>query len=103
MKDDSQKPPIHLIPVQPLKEMATVFGFGARKYGENNWRKDLGNTSWGRTYSSIQRHLLSFWDGEDIDPESGFTHLSHAATQMLILIEQYNNCKEMDDRYVNRK
>jgi hypothetical protein len=92
MKYDSNKPPLHLIPPEILVEIAEIFAFGAEKYGENNWRDDGGSTGFGRTYSSIQRHLNSFWQGEDIDPESGKNHLVHA------LIHQLEH-PEMDDRY----
>ena len=101
MKDDKEKPNLSLIPPEVLPYIAKVFMFGAAKYGENNWRKDINNTSYGRTYSSIQRHLNSFWTGEDIDPESGMEHIDHAITQLMILkmqtLETTN--KEMDNRY----
>lgn len=101
MKYDNGKAPIHLIPPEVLVSMAHVLSFGAAKYGENNWRQDVNNTSYGRTYSSLQRHLLSFWSGEDNDPESGLPHLDHAITQLMILkmqtLETTN--PEMDNRF----
>ena len=103
MKYDSQKPPIHLIPPEIIAGMADTLRFGAEKYGEHNWRDDMKETKWGRTYSSTMRHLLSFWDGEDLDPESGLNHLDHALTQLMILRMQYKYAKNMDDRYVEGK
>jgi len=101
MKFDQGKAPLHLIPPEVLMSMAQVLGFGAAKYGENNWRDDVNNTTYGRTYSSLQRHLNSFWSGEDFDPESGLPHIDHALTQLLILkmqtLETTN--PEMDNRY----
>lgn len=104
MKYDQGKAPIHLIPSEVILSMAQVLGFGAEKYGENNWRDDINETTWGRTYSSIQRHLTSFWSGEDLDPESGLSHLDHALTQLAILKMQTLECtnKEMDTRYVRK-
>lgn len=99
MKYDSNKPPLHLIPSEILVEISEIFAFGAEKYGENNWRDDGGSTGFGRTYSSIQRHLNSFWQGEDIDPESGKSHLIHALTQLIILRMHQREHPEMDDRY----
>jgi hypothetical protein len=99
MKFDKEKPPMALIPPEPLYEVADVFRFGAEKYGMNNWRDDGDKTEWARTYSSIQRHLNKFWEGEDIDPESGKSHLAHATTQMLILMVHQMEHPEMDDRY----
>ena len=103
MKYDEGKAPIHLVPVDAIKEIAMVLGFGAEKYGANNWRDDIDSTEWSRTYSSLQRHLMSFWNGEDLDQESGFPHLHHAATQLIILMEQYNKAKNMDDRYITEE
>jgi hypothetical protein len=97
MKLDNGKPNIALIPPEVLLQMAEVFGFGAEKYGMNDWRKDY--SEWSRTYSSIQRHLNAFWAGEDLDPESGKPHLTHALTQMAILLMYYHEHKDMDDRY----
>lgn len=100
MKYDNGKPQLSLIPPAALIEIAKILGFGAQKYGPNNWREDGGKTEWSRTYSSIQRHLTSFWDGEDTDPESGMNHLAHAATQIIILMQhQMDGHHHMDDRY----
>lgn len=102
-KFDQDKPPIHLLPTKALQDAAYVFGFGASKYGENNWRKDLNKMPYSRHYSSIMRHLLAFHSGEDIDPESGLNHLDHAMTQIMILKTTYDfaNLEEVDDRYVD--
>jgi len=102
MKYDNGKAPINLVPTECIIAAAQVFGFGAQKYSEWNWRDDVDNTSYGRTYSSLQRHLMAFWSGEDIDPEFGLPHLDHALTQLMILkmqtLETTNH--EMDNRYV---
>tara|TARA_B100001093_G_scaffold520319_1_gene614639 strand:- start:4461 stop:4769 length:309 start_codon:yes stop_codon:yes gene_type:complete len=98
-KFDNGKPPLGLIPPEALLQISEVFGFGAEKYGMNNWREDGHNTSWIRTYSSIQRHLNAWHSGEDMDQESGMSHLSHAATQIMILIMHAIEHPEVDDRY----
>jgi len=99
MKFDEGKAPLALIPPEALLEIAEVFGFGAEKYGVNNWRDDGDTTCKLRTYSSIQRHLNAWHAGEDLDPESGKTHLSHAATQLMILMMHCMEHPELDDRY----
>jgi len=103
MKYDSNKAPLHLIPPETLFKVAEVFGFGAEKYGENNWRDDAHCTSWTRTYSSIQRHLNAWAMGEDVDPESGNEHLAHATTQLMILMMHQMEYPAADDRYNNTK
>lgn len=102
-KFDQGKPPIHLLPTKALTDAARVFGFGASKYGENNWRDDLDNMPYSRHYGSIMRHLLAWHSGEDADPESGLPHLDHALTQLMILktTVDYASTEKVDDRYVN--
>ena len=46
MKYDTDKAPLALIPPQVINQIAEVLGFGAEKYGANNWRKDGHNTEW---------------------------------------------------------
>lgn len=99
MKFDTDKPKIHLVPPEVIEAMATVYGFGAEKYGENNWRQDIHKFPYSRHYSSIMRHLLAFHSGEDLDPESGLPHLWHAMTQMAILTMTTIEAPEMDDRF----
>ena len=100
MKYDENKVDLSLLPVEALEAVAKVFEFGAKKYSAFDWRYDGENTQWLRTYSSIQRHLHAWAKCEDNDPESGLDHLSHAATQLLILITHVaDNNVNMDNRY----
>ena len=85
MKYDNGKPPINLVPSSAIVAAAEVFAFGAQKYGENNWRRDLNKFPVSRHFASIQRHLLAWNDGEELDPESGLPLLHHAMTQLMIL------------------
>jgi hypothetical protein len=100
MKYDNGKAPLALLPPEALIKIAEVLAFGAEKYGANNWRDDGDKTQWSRSYSSLQRHLNAFWSGQDIDPESGLSHLAHAATQIFILmVQKSDGHTHMDDRY----
>lgn len=85
-----------LIPVGPLAEVARVYGFGASKYSDHNWRKGYPY-SW--SYSALQRHINAFWSGEDTDPESGRSHLAHAAFHLFTLMEFVAEGRGEDDRY----
>jgi hypothetical protein len=98
-KFDSDKNRVDLLPIGPLFQIADVFTFGAKKYFANSYR--TGETvAWSRTYGSIMRHLMLFWDGYDNDAESGKPHLAHAGTQLCILMEHFENNKDKDDRFV---
>lgn len=97
-KFDKDKTRVDLLPVDPMLQIASVFGFGASKYFANSYRQ--GETvAWSRTYGSILRHLFAFWNGEDIDPESGLPHLAHAGTQLMILMEHAKHNQDKDDRF----
>jgi hypothetical protein len=63
------------IPAEVLLEWGDVFTYGEKKYERDNW---LQGNDWHEFYASAMRHMLSFWKSEDIDPESGLPHLSHA-------------------------
>lgn len=98
MKFDDGKLPLDLVPVESIRKVAEVFAFGAKKYARENWR--AGNPpQWSRIYASIQRHLTAFWAREDIDPESGLSHLAHAATQVLMLLYYVQFHADRDDRF----
>lgn len=101
MKYDKQKVALGLLPLEVLAPVAQVFEFGAAKYGEFDWYYDGKNTEWIRTFSSIQRHLFAWHNGEDIDPDSGLPHLAHATSQLMILMSHVDNHPKMDNRRKN--
>lgn len=69
---------------------------GREKYGAFNWRKDSITAS---TYiDAAFRHLASWWDGENVDPESNVSHLAHAAAGLLILLDAQVQGTAADDR-----
>lgn len=94
-KFDEGKLRVDLIPVSAIRAIARGLTFGARKYGDRNWENGL---EWSRVYGAAVRHLLAFWDREDIDPESGYLHIDHAITNLAFLVEYVKTHPEMDDR-----
>lgn len=82
IKNDAGKPPLGLISPYFLDDISMVLGFGAKKYGAGNWRKGIKFT---RLISAAKRHISAVEKGEIIDPESGISHLAHAATNMMML------------------
>lgn len=67
-----------LIPPDALLELARLYGVGARKYAENNWRKGY---PWSWSYAALFRHLVWRWWllKEECDPETGVHHVICAA------------------------
>ena len=90
------KPPMHLIPSSALVNVAMVMKLGATNYGAYNWR----DSSVAATVyvSAAERHLRSWLDGEDLDPESGQPHLAHMVACGLIVLDAMNIGKLIDDR-----
>lgn len=95
-KFDDGKPPMDLLPHYPLVEIAKILGHGAEKYGPHNWRAGI---KFSRLTAAAERHMGAFKDGEDLDPDSGLSHVAHAACNLLFLLEHLRNRPDMDDRY----
>jgi hypothetical protein len=90
------KVPLHLVPPYALEQTAWVHKLGSEKYGPYNWRKTGVCAS---TYvSAIMRHLNAWRDGEDLDPESGISHIAHIATSCNILLDAAHCGTLQDDR-----
>ncbi len=95
-KHDRGKARLSLIPDLALVSEARVLGFGAKKYGDHNWRKGM---AWSRLIDAAMRHLTAFSSGEDYDPETGEYHLAHLRACAGFLIEYAELGIGTDDRY----
>lgn len=95
------KTPLGLIPPHAMEQTAWVHKLGADKYGPWNWRETGVCAS---TYvNAILRHLNAWRDGEDLDPESGISHLAHVACSANILMDAGYCNKLQDDRNTTRQ
>lgn len=95
-KFDSGKAPMELLSHQALLQIAKVFGHGAEKYGRYNYRAGL---SWSRVIGAAYRHLGAFNSGEDLDPESGLSHIAHLGCCVIMLLDYVKDNPNLDDRY----
>lgn len=101
VKYEDGKLHIELVPPETDIAIAEVLGlmnYDLKKYPPNNWRKGL---PYSKYYAALRRHLLAWWTGEDIDPESGLPHLHHALCNLSFLSAQNDNPKKykrFDDR-----
>ena len=82
-KFDSEKTRNDLLPPEFLEGTAQILTFGAVKYGDRN--RELG-MAWGRPFGALMRHMWAWWRGEDKDPETGKSHLWHAACCIAFLM-----------------
>jgi len=91
-----KKPSFRLIPGAALVHEAVVFMLGAAKYGPFNWRENKVSAS---VYvDAALRHIESWHDGEDVDPESGASHLAHARACLAIILDAMETGNLIDDR-----
>jgi hypothetical protein len=95
VKNDEGKLPYNLIPPELLSSVAKVLDFGAKKYAPRNWEKGM---DWGRVFSAAQRHLWAWQNKEKADPETGFSHLEHAACCIAFLLAYEQRGIGRDDR-----
>ncbi|MGR9056110.1 dATP/dGTP diphosphohydrolase domain-containing protein [Rhizobium leguminosarum] len=91
-----RKPSAQFIPPVALIEESVVMGLGAAKYGAFNWQDSPVDAT--TYYSAAMRHLLQWFSGEDVDKESGASHLAHVRACMAILIDAAASGKLIDDR-----
>lgn len=101
VKHDGEKVRWDLMPLDALKEVAHILTFGARKYADRNWEKGI---LYGRLYRAATGHLNDWFqakmDGNDgSDPETGRSHLAHAACCVLFLLAfELRGMKAFDNR-----
>lgn len=65
------------------------------KTGERNWEQGM---AWGRPFAALMRHMWAWWRGDDKDPETGLSHLWHAACCLAFLIAYEARGAGKDDR-----
>ena len=83
-KDDAGKPRWSLIPTQALEDVVKVLTYGARKYGDDNWREVEDGPR--RYYDAAMRHVVAHRQGIRLDDESGLPHLAHAVASLLFIM-----------------
>lgn len=94
-KHDGDKPRMDLIPPEMMAALGDVLASGARKYSERNWE---GGMPWGRYFAALMRHLWAWWARHPADPETGRSHLWHAACCVAFLIAYEARGVGTDDR-----
>lgn len=85
-----------VIPTPPIWELGLAMLEGARKYGRHNYR--VAGVRASVYIDAVEGHIRSFWEGEDIDPDSGLHHIAKAIASLVVLRDaMLNDCWE-DDR-----
>ncbi len=84
-----------LVPPEAIMFAAEAFTSGLKKYPAYNWAKGM---EYSKVYGSLQRHLLKWWSGEDLDQESKLNHIKHAIANLSILAYYIERESGSDDR-----
>lgn len=104
VKFDHDKPRWDLLPWEAIGQIVGVMTLGAKKYAEYNWAKGM---HWSRVYAALLRHLTAWFGGEDLDKETGLSHLAHAGCCLLFLMSyqlwggKYNSFDNRPFRMIN--
>jgi hypothetical protein len=95
IKHDQEKIDLSFISLTLMEEVAKVRTFGAKKYSRGNWLKGFKYT---RSIAAALRHIMAFNSGQDLDPESGLSHIAHAVCCLEHLLNDIKNHPQNDDR-----
>jgi hypothetical protein len=91
------KAPLDLLEHAADVEIARAIHTGAVKYGKQNY-KSIG-AIFASTYgAAVRRHIGAWLNGEDLDPESGLSHLSHIGANIHVLFGAMEAGTFHDDR-----
>jgi len=91
-----KKAPISTVSGPVLLEVGLGMLEGARKYGRHNYRDSGVRAS---VYvDATFRHLIKWWEGEDIDTDSGLSHLTKAICSLFVMRDAMIFDNWTDDR-----
>ena len=93
----SRKSPISTLPIRVLWRVGLAMLEGAVKYGKFNYRA-VGVRASVYFDAAVGRHLFSWWEGQDIDPDSGMHHIDKAIAGLMVLRDSMLQGNWTDDR-----
>lgn len=102
VKEYKDKARWSLLPMDALVPVIDVLNYGATtKYCKNNWKHVPHKAAYA---DAILRHWKQYFnDGEEFDSESGQSHLAHLACDVLFLLWDRENKKEVPfDEYLDK-
>lgn len=87
---------ITTVPLTVIAELGVALLEGAYKYGRHNYRR-AGVRSSVYVDAAIW-HIGQWWEGEDIDPDSGLSHVTKAIASLTVLRDAMIQKMLTDDR-----
>lgn len=92
-----RKVPLSCIPVRVLWRVGLAMLEGAAKYGRHNYR-GAGVRASVYFDAVVARHLFPWWEGEDVDKDSGLSHIDKAIAGLMVLRDSMLQGNWTDDR-----
>jgi hypothetical protein len=92
----SRKAKLSVVPAGVLLDLGNAMVEGMCKYGRRNYRA-IGVRS-SVYYDAAVGHLMDWWEGQDIDEESGMSHVTKAIASLVVLRDAMMQDKLVDDR-----
>jgi len=92
----TKKVPMSVIPGPVMMEVGNALLEGALKYGRHNYR-EIGVKA-SVYFDATMRHMWQFWEGQDIDPDSGIHHVTKAIASLCVLRDSMMRGNWSDDR-----
>lgn len=84
------------VPTTIIWELGVAMLEGARKYGRHNYR--VAGVRASVYIDAAKGHIDQWWEGEDIDAESGLSHITKAMASLAVLRDAMINDMVTDDR-----
>lgn len=92
----SKKAKLSVIPAGVLFDVGNALTEGMMKYGRHNYRVTGVRSS--IYYDAAMGHLMDWWEGQDIDPDSGLSHVTKAIASLVVLRDAMLQEMLNDDR-----
>lgn len=90
------KVPMSTVSAPVMLEVGLAMMEGARKYGRHNYR--VSGVRGSVYYDATMRHIMEWYEGADIDSESGISNISKAIACLTVLRDAEIQGKLVDDR-----
>lgn len=90
------KAPMSTVSAPVMMEVGLAMMEGARKYGRHNYR--VAGVRGSVYYDAVMRHMMAWWEGEDVDPDSGLSHITKAIASLVVLRDSMIQGNWADDR-----
>jgi len=83
-----------LLDYEAMEEVIKVLMYGAIKYSPDNYKAGLNRFD---LLDAIQRHLAEVMKDNELDEETGASHMAHIVCNCLFYIHNFKHQKFMDD------